>query len=259
MLDGLRRGHGHEQRTRVGVADVLGGEHDHPAGDEARVLAALEHRGQVVDGRVRVGAAHRLDERRDEVVVRVAALVVDERPLARCILDLLLVHGRVPRPGGLRRELEDVQRVARVAAGPLAPPARRPRRGPRPPSASAPRAHDRAQLFLAERLQLVDLDAREQGGVDLEVRVLGRRADQRHEALLDRRQERVLLRLVEAVDLVEEEDRPLPRPAEPLARPAITSRTSFTVAETAESSSKSAPVCSATIRASVVLPVPGGP
>ena len=37
------------------------------------------------------------------------------------------------------------------------------------------------------------------------------------EPLLDRRQERVLLRLVEAVDLVEEEDRPLPLRAEPLA------------------------------------------
>ena len=40
---------------------------------------------------------------------------------------------------------------------------------------------------------------------------------------------------------------------------ASTSRTSFTVAETAESSSKAAPVDAATIRASVVFPLPGGP
>ena len=40
---------------------------------------------------------------------------------------------------------------------------------------------------------------------------------------------------------------------------ASTSRTSFTVAETAESSSNSAPVVVATMRASVVFPVPGGP
>ena len=39
----------------------------------------------------------------------------------------------------------------------------------------------------------------------------------------------------------------------------ITARTSSTRAETADSSSKSAPVRSATIRASVVLPTPGGP
>ncbi len=40
---------------------------------------------------------------------------------------------------------------------------------------------------------------------------------------------------------------------------ASTSRTFATVADTAESSSNSAPVVCATIRASVVLPEPGGP
>ena len=48
----------------------------------------------------------------------------------------------------------------------------------------------------------------EQRRVDLERRVLGGRADQHDVARLDPRQERVLLRLVEAVDLVDEHDRP---------------------------------------------------
>jgi hypothetical protein len=56
-------------------------------------------------------------------------------------------------------------------------------------------------------VQLVDLRAGEQRRVDLEVGVLGRRPDQLHDAVLDGGQQRVLLRLVEAVDLVEEEDR----------------------------------------------------
>jgi len=47
-------------------------------------------------------------------------------------------------------------------------------------------------------------------------------------------------------------------PRRSLAR-AKTARTSATDAETAESSSKAAPVVCATMRASVVLPVPGGP
>ena len=38
-----------------------------------------------------------------------------------------------------------------------------------------------------------------------------------------------------------------------------TSRTSFTVADTADSSSNAAPVEAATMRASVVFPEPGGP
>ena len=65
----------------------------------------------------------------------------------------------------------------------------------------------RRDLLVGQRLQRIHARAREQRAVDLERRVLGRRADQRHEAVLDRRQQRVLLGLVEAVDLVEEEDR----------------------------------------------------
>src|SRR5918999_1812623 len=45
--------------------------------------------------------------------------------------------------------------------------------------------------------------------VHLEVGVLGGGAHQHHEPLLHGRQQRVLLGLVEAMDLVEEEDRPL--------------------------------------------------
>ena len=82
---------------------------------------------------------------------------------------------------------------------------------------AAPRCDDDGDLLVGQRLERVELHPRHQRRVDLEVRVLGRRPDQRHEPLLDRRQERVLLRLVEAVDLVEEEDRALPVRAEALA------------------------------------------
>src|SRR5690349_149855 len=71
-----------------------------------------------------------------------------------------------------------------------------------------PLADDERELVVRQRHELPDLRSGEERRVDLEVRVLGRGADQRHEALLDRRQQRVLLRLVEAVDLVEEKDRP---------------------------------------------------
>ena len=81
----------------------------------------------------------------------------------------------------------------------------------------SPAAHDLLQRLLRERLELVHLRSREQRAVDLEVRVLGRGADQRQEPFLDGRQQRVLLRLVEAVDLVQEENRAPARAAETLA------------------------------------------
>jgi hypothetical protein len=61
--------------------------------------------------------------------------------------------------------------------------------------------------LLRQRLQHEHLRAREQRRVHLERRVLGGGADQHDVAGLDARQERVLLRLVEAVDLVDEDDR----------------------------------------------------
>ena len=82
VLHRLRRGHRDDEPHRVGVADVLArGDHD-PAGEEARVLASLEHRREVVDGRVGVAPADRLDQRRGEVVVPIARAVVAKGPLS---------------------------------------------------------------------------------------------------------------------------------------------------------------------------------
>ena len=123
---------------------------------------------------------------------------------------------------GLRRlaaQLEDVERRAGVAAGPAGDPPRRAPPAARASRSAAPRRTIDCQVLARQRLELVDLGAREERRVDLEVRVLGRRSDQRHEPRLDGGQQRVLLGLVEAVDLVEEEDRALPGAAEPLTRP----------------------------------------
>ena len=80
------------------------------------------------------------------------------------------------------------------------------------------------------------------------------------QARLDRGQQRVLLRLVEPVDLVEEQDRALAVLAEAAARPGRSppARPS-PPAVTADSCSNALAVWPAISRASVVLPVPGGP
>ena len=155
VLDRLCGGDGDDERLRIGIADVLGGEHDHPPRDEARVLAALEHRGEVEDRCVGVGSAHRLDERGREVVVRIRCLVVDDGTLARRVLDVLL-RDRAAR--GLGCELDDVECVARVAA-------RAPDdeiddvvgRFPTDFGKAAP--HDDRHLLRRQRLELVHLHA----------------------------------------------------------------------------------------------------
>ena len=84
-----------------------------------------------------------------------------------------------------------------------------------------------------------DLAAAQQRRVDREERVLRRRPDQDDDAVLDVRQQHVLLGLVEAVDLVEEQDRPLAVGLRGRARAsASTSRTSLMPAATALSGAK---------------------
>ena len=63
---------------------------------------------------------------------------------------------------------------------------------------------------IVEPAQHQHLAARQQRGVELEGRVLGGGADQRDRAVLDNGQEAVLLGAVEAMDLVDEQQRALP-------------------------------------------------
>jgi hypothetical protein len=66
-------------------------------------------------------------------------------------------------------------------------------------------ANERGDVFVRERVQYEDPRAREQRRIHFERWVLRRRADQRDRAVLDVGQDRILLRLVEAMDLIDEE------------------------------------------------------
>jgi hypothetical protein len=153
----------------------------------------------------------------DQVVVLLAALVVEERLALGGVPD---EGGREPAPpvGGRGQrggDLQDVERRPRVAVGEPGDQGQRvvlgvDRLRPEPPLAVGERpAEDHADLVLAEALEDVDPAAGEERRDDLEGRVLGRRADQDDRAPLDVGQEGVLLGLVEAVDLVHEQDRAL--------------------------------------------------
>ena len=82
--------------------------------------------------------------------------------------------------------------------------------------------------------------------------------DEDDQPVLHRRSSALLLCLVEAVDLVDEQDRPLLVLAEALCAPR-SPRTSFTDVLTADSGKNARRRALAISRASVVLPVPGGP
>ena len=214
-LVGLPGVEGDAQRTRVGVADVLARHAHHAPGDVEGVAAAVEHAREPVQGRVRVGAAHGLVQRRDLVVEQVAALVeaphVGDRHLRQHRLADAPPAALV-RLGEVGGDLEQVEGAARVAVRGLGDALQRRAVGLHPPAQAAlgvgegPLEHGEQRLA-PERAQDVGAHAREQRVVELEGRVLRGGADEDHLARLHVRQEGVLLRLVEAVRLVDEEHR----------------------------------------------------
>ncbi len=119
--------------------------------------------------------------------------------------------------GGRDGELEDLERRTRIAA--CARGEEREDLGRRlGVERCRPASEDHDQLLLRQRGQLDHRAAREQRRVHLEVRVLGGRPDERDEPVLDGVEDGVLLCLVEAVDLVDEEDRPELVAAQSVAR-----------------------------------------
>ncbi len=160
--------------------------------------------------RVGVAAAHALVQRADGVVELVAALVVAAQPLAQRRQQPGFVHLRAAlRAGGNGERLQGVEQPARVAVG-IGHQALPRRGGQGRDLAGLLRAVDqRLQVGFRQRLQHIHRGARQQRGIDLEARILGGGADEGEQAAFHVRQEGVLLRLVEAVHLVDENERRL--------------------------------------------------
>ena len=147
----------------------------------------------------------------------VGRLVVEQRPLARGIVDVSFRERLARSLRGLQRELDDVVHGPRITARTCRDELQQVVRDLGSELRSAATRHC-LELLHRQRQELVHLGSRQQRRVHLEVGVLGRRADQRDDSFLDTGKERVLLRLVEAVDLVEKQDRALTVRPEPLAR-----------------------------------------
>ena len=111
---------GYHEALGVGEADVLGSGDHQPAGDEARVLAGLEHLGDPEYRAIGIAAANALDEGGDGLIVVVAGLVVAHLPALDGRLDGLDRHGPAAGSGGRRNiygRLQAVERDACIAAG----------------------------------------------------------------------------------------------------------------------------------------------
>ena len=148
-------------------------------------------------------------QRRDLVVECITAFVEAAQRLGDRVLQKFVVDSRRARAhGGSAELLEHVQEAPRIAVG-VADQELFGGIGKREVDERfALRTLEQPrELRVGKRLQHVDRRAREQRAVHFERRILGRRADERDQPLLDEREECVLLRLVEAMNFIDEQDR----------------------------------------------------
>ena len=209
LVHRIEAGIGQQQGVGIGQSDVLRGENHQPAGDEAGLLAAGEHPCQVVDRSIGIAAPHRFEEGRDDIVVLFAVLVVEGDVLLQAVGDQP-VGDRQPALVGRQQNVQNIEQLARIAAREAEQRLRFAHVDP--PLAQFGVGGDRTveqplQLGVLHRSQDVDLAAAQQRRNHLERRVFGRGAHERHDTLLDGPQQRILLRLVETVDFVDEQDR----------------------------------------------------
>ena len=116
-MDYLEAGVGQQQGIGIGQADVLGGQDAQAACDEKRVLTAVQHACKPIDGRIRVGTAHGLDECGDDVVVHLTALVVDGDVLLQAFRNRLIVNDNgLVRQMGVHYYLQYVQQFPGISA-----------------------------------------------------------------------------------------------------------------------------------------------
>ena len=140
----------------------------------------------------------------------VLRLVVDRRAALHHLLDFGGIEG-LAGAGGAPDFLGERERGTAVAVGHADE--RRARVGIERQRLAFDRLGARQQLLdrsRVERFEHQHAGARKQRRIQLERWILGGGADQHDGAVLHHRQERILLRAVEAVDLVDEQQRPLP-------------------------------------------------
>ena len=202
--------------TGVRHADILAGKAGHAPRNVERVFTRFQHAREPVDRRVRVRVAHGFVQRRDQVVMLLAGLVVQQGLFGDALFERLGCDrdGVAVRIAVEHDHFECGQRGARVAVCEIRNRLQHIRLDIYLLAAEAAWVGERAgeqgsEVGSGQRLQDEHLAARQKRAVNLERRVLGRCADQDDAPFFDKGQEGILLRLVETVDLVHEHDRAL--------------------------------------------------
>ena len=88
-VDGLHRGDGLFERPRIGQADVFDRHAHQPPRDVHAILARFQHPAQPIERRIHIAGSHGLVQRRNQIEMLLAGLVVEQRLALQRVLDRL--------------------------------------------------------------------------------------------------------------------------------------------------------------------------
>ncbi len=210
IVVGVLGGIADDQSLRIGKPDVLDRHAHQPPSEIERILTGIEHAAEIVERRIRVGAAHGLVQGRDQVVVAVLALVVDGGAALDDAGEPLRIED-LTRTGGAPDLFGERQGSAAIAVG-------------HADEAGTGIGIERQRLALPrlgafqKRLDAVFVmglegqhpGAGQKGGIELEGWILRRRPDEDHGSVFHDGKKTVLLGAVEPMNLVDEEQRLAP-------------------------------------------------
>ncbi len=115
QFESLHRCDGHFHGVRLGEANVFASHADQSSRDVQRILAGFEHARQPIEGCVRIGIAHRLMQRRNQVEMLFAGLVVRQQLALQHVFQQRLRQHAMPFGVGHRAHHERLQSVVRSA------------------------------------------------------------------------------------------------------------------------------------------------
>lgn len=210
-IAGMVRGDRERQCMRIGEADVFRGEDDEAASDEPRIFAAGEHFRQPVEGGVRVAAANAFDERGNRVVMFILIGVVADLPLGG---ERLQMVGRQRRSfwDTFHNDLKRIQRAAKITVAKTRESGEHVLVGDAPVTSqpalfvSERPLESRGNLIGRQRFESEQMAAADERRDDVKAGIVGCGTDQADETFFNIREEEILLRLVEAMDFVDEQD-----------------------------------------------------
>ena len=203
------------QKKSIGIGQtyIFRSRNQQTTRNEFGVFAAFHHPGQPIHGRLRIASSYGFDESRDDVVMHFAVLVVGQRIFLQAFH-----HGGIIDNDwivvffGLAHQVDNIQHLACISTGKTI-------------QTFAffyayvslfqffvffdGAFYEFIQIGFFERFERINLATREQGRDDFERWVLGGGANQDKSAVFHSRQQRILLRLVEAMDFVDEQHRRL--------------------------------------------------